>query len=116
MWVCVIWVNWQISAAVSRTSPTAISLKRRSSRPLAAKPNMTSAATDRMRARASMRLPGSAPEVWAVAGGGVKLVKVGRGALAGQRPVFRGDVGEGGTDRLAHRLRAAHVDVASGTE
>src|SRR5689334_22786942 len=37
---------------------------------------MTSAASDRIRARTSMRLPGSAPEVWAVAGGGFKLVNV----------------------------------------
>src|SRR5947207_13108019 len=35
MWVLVTEVNWQISAAVRKTSPSAISLKRRSSRPLA---------------------------------------------------------------------------------
>ena len=44
MCVFVIDVNWQISAAVRKTSPSAISLKRRSSRPLAANRNMTSAA------------------------------------------------------------------------
>ena len=63
-----------------------------------------------------MRLPGSDPEVWAVAGGGFKLVNVGGCALVGQRPVFRGDVGEGGADGVAHRLGAAHVDVAAGSE
>jgi len=62
MCVFVIEVNWQISAADSRTRPIAISLKRRSSRPLAANANMTSAPTVRTRARASMRSPVSQPQ------------------------------------------------------
>src|SRR5437588_42621 len=65
MCVFVIEVNWQISAAERKTSPSAISLKRRSSRPLAA-----------------------------------------------QRHVFGNDIDEGGANGVAHRLRAADVDVA----
>src|SRR5207344_3087098 len=38
--VFVIEVNWQIRAALRKTSPSAISLNRRSSRPLAANRNM----------------------------------------------------------------------------
>src|SRR6266581_3757157 len=101
-----------MSAAARKTSPSAISLKRRSSRPLAANRNITIAATVRMRARASMRLPGSAPEVWAVACGRLQFVEVGLCVLARQRPMFRDDVGEGGANGGAQRLRAADVDVA----
>src|SRR6266487_2911199 len=116
MCVFVIDVNWQISAAVRKTSPSAISLKRRSSRPLAANRNMTSAATVRMRARTSMRLPGSAPEVWAVAFGRFQLIKVGFRVPGRKRPMLRDDVGEGGANGVTHRLRAADVDVTVGGE
>jgi hypothetical protein len=55
MCVLVTEVNWQISAAARKTSPSAISLKRRSSRPLAAKANVTAAATVRARANPAAR-------------------------------------------------------------
>jgi hypothetical protein len=54
MVVCVIAVNWKISAAVKKTRPSAISLKWRSSLPLAAKTNITNAAIMEMSASASM--------------------------------------------------------------
>jgi Asparaginase, N-terminal len=57
MCVLVTAVNWQISAALRKTSPSAISLKRRSSRPLAANTNMIMAAAVKARARASMVAP-----------------------------------------------------------
>src|SRR5215472_9490873 len=114
--VFVIEVNWQMSAAVRKTSPSAISLKRRSSRPLAANTNMSIAATARMRARASMRLPVSAPEVWAVVRGPLQLVDVGLGLLARQRCLFRDDVDKGGANGVSHRLRSADVNVAALSE
>src|SRR6476646_8208923 len=117
MCVLVTEVNWQISAAVRNTSPSAISLKRRSSRPLAANTNMISAVADRTRARTSMMAPGgSAPQVGAVACGRVQLIQVGFRALARHHPVLGHHVGEGGADRVPHRLRAAHVDVPAGLE
>src|SRR5580693_7580956 len=112
MCVFVIEVNWQIRAAVRKTSPSAISLKRRSSRPLAANRNVIIAAMVRMRARASMRLPGSAPEVWAVVSGRLQFVDVGLRLPARQRPVFRDDFDEGGANGVSHRLRATDVNVA----
>ena len=67
MWVFVMEVNSHISAAVSRTSPSAISLKRRSSRPLAANRNVTSAATG------SGQIPGTAPRAVVQAASGRDL-------------------------------------------
>jgi hypothetical protein len=49
----VIAVNWQMSASVRKTRPSEISLKRRSSRPLAANANITSAPIMKMNARTS---------------------------------------------------------------
>src|SRR5947199_10559983 len=106
MWVFVSVVNWQIRAAVRKTSPRAISLKWRSSRPLAAKTNITSAAIVRMRASTSMVC--SAPDVGAVALLlRLELVDIGLRVLARQRLVLRHDVDEGVPDAVAHRLRAA---------
>jgi L-asparaginase len=62
MCVLVTEVNWQISAALRKTSPSAISLKRRSSRPLAANTNMIMAAAVRARARTSMSAPRGQPQ------------------------------------------------------
>src|SRR4029077_15525765 len=97
MVMVVIEVNWQINARGRSTSPSAISLKRRSSRPLAANRNITVAAAVKTSASTSMSAPScrwSAPEVGAVACGRVQLAQVGLGVLARHRAVCGDDVDE----------------------
>src|SRR5579885_3105588 len=112
MCVCVTAVNWKISAAVRRTRPSAISLRWRSSRPLAAKTNITNAAAIEISARRSTA--SDDPEVGAVAAvRRLDLLEYRLGVLARHRTVPRDDVDERVPHALAHRLRAAHVDVAA---
>ena len=117
MCVFVIEVNWQISAAVRKTSPSAISLKRRSSRPLAANSEHDHGRDGQDEGEdvhAGSR--GSAPEVWAVASGRLQFVACRPRRARAAAPMFGDDVDEGGADGVAHRLRAADVDVAASGE
>src|SRR3954447_12510496 len=108
-------VNWQISAAVTKTRPSAISLKWRSSRPLAANPNITSPATIRTSAATSTATLSSAPHVWAIAVLGCLHRDHARLGLLGREPaLLREHAHERVAHVVAHVLGPAHVDVGAG--